>query len=230
MEWAVGKVGEVFPADAGKLMLPGSRIRWEIHMFAIGREIKDNQVELGVYFYPKGIVPKNRTVLRMFDVGRGSDLDIPPNEVAMTQNFYVMQAPARIENFQPHMHMRGKAMSVEAIYPDGRKEVLSAVNNFQWNWHVNYIYAEQHGAAAAEGHRARLHRVARQHREQPEQSRSEAVGRLGRSHRRRDGARLGGRHVSRAGRLRSPRRGAKARPAAAGSRWDRPLPRQSSWS
>ncbi len=142
MEWAVGKVGEVFNADAGKLLLPGARIRWEIHMFAIGREIKDNQVELGIYLYPKGVVPKHRTVLRMFDVSRGSELDIPPGEVAMTQNFYVMQAPARIENFQPHMHMRGKAMSLEAVYPDGRKEVLSAVNNFQWNWHVNYIYAD----------------------------------------------------------------------------------------
>jgi hypothetical protein len=32
-------------------------------------------------------------------------------------------------------------MSLEAIYPDGRKEVLSAVSNFQWNWHVNYVYA-----------------------------------------------------------------------------------------
>jgi mono/diheme cytochrome c family protein len=142
MEWAVGKTGEIFAEDAGKLMLPGAKIRWEIHMFAIGKEIKDNQVELGVYFYPKGFVPKNRTVLRMFDVSRGSELDIPPNEVAMTQNYFVIQAPARMENFQPHMHMRGKAMSVEAIYPDGRKEVLSAVNNFQWNWHVNYIYAD----------------------------------------------------------------------------------------
>jgi hypothetical protein len=142
MEWAVGKTGEIFAADAGKLMLPGARIRWEIHMFAIGREIKDNQVELGIYFYPKGVTPKYRTVLRMFDVSRGSELDIPPGEVAMTQNFYVIQAPARMENFQPHMHMRGRAMSVEAVYPDGRKEVLSAVNNFQWKWHVNYIYAD----------------------------------------------------------------------------------------
>jgi hypothetical protein len=142
MEWAVGKAGQIFPADAGKLMLPGSRIRWEVHMHAIGEEIKDNQVELGIYFYPKGTVPPHRTVLRMFDVSRGSQLDIPPGETAMTQNYYVMQAPARLENFQPHMHMRGKAMSVEAVYPDGRKEVLSAVNNFQWNWHVNYVYAD----------------------------------------------------------------------------------------
>jgi len=142
MEWAVGKTGEVFNPDAGKLMLPGAKIRWEIHMFAVGQEIKDNQVELAVYFYPKGFTPKNRTVLRMFDVSRGSELDIPPGETAMTQNFYVIQAPARMENFQPHMHMRGKSMSVEAVYPDGRKEVLSAVNRFQWKWHVNYIYAD----------------------------------------------------------------------------------------
>ncbi len=143
MEWAVGKTGQIFPEDAGKLMLPGSQIRWEVHMHAIGEEIKDSQVEMAVYFYPKGFVPQHRTVLRMFDLSRERDLDIPPNEKTITQNFYVLPAPARLENFQPHMHMRGKAMSLEAIYPDGRKEVISAVNNFQWNWHINYVYATE---------------------------------------------------------------------------------------
>jgi hypothetical protein len=142
MEWAVGKVGQIFPADAGKLMLPGSKINWEIHMFAVGEEIKDSQVELGIYFYPKGQVPEHRTILKMFNVAPGSRLDIPPGKTSMTQNFYVLPAPARLENYQPHMHMRGKAMSMEAIYPDGRREVLSVVNNFQWNWHVNYVYAD----------------------------------------------------------------------------------------
>jgi len=142
MEWSIGKTGELFSPDAGKLLLPGSKIRWEIHMFAIGQEIKDQQVELAIYLYPKGYVPKHRTVLRMFDVSRGSELDIPPGEKTMTQNFYVMPAPARIENFQPHMHMRGKAMSMEAVYPDGKRELLSSVNNFQWKWHVNYVYAD----------------------------------------------------------------------------------------
>jgi hypothetical protein len=142
MEWAIGKTGEIFPENAGKLMLPGSKIRWEVHYYAVGQHIKDDVVELGVWFYPKGYVPKNRTILRMFNAARESELDIPPNKVAMTQNVYILPAPARIENFQPHMHMRGKAMSMEAIYPDGRKEVLSMVSNFQWRWHVNYIYAD----------------------------------------------------------------------------------------
>lgn len=142
MEWAIGKVGEIFPENAGKLMLPGSKIRWEVHYYAVGQQITNDVVELGVWFYPRDYVPKNRTILRMFNAARESELDIPPGKVAVTQNMYVLPAPARLENFQPHMHMRGKAMSIEALYPDGRKEVLSMVSNFQWRWHVNYIYAD----------------------------------------------------------------------------------------
>ncbi len=141
MEWAVGKVGEIFPEGSGKLMLPGSRIGWEVHMHAMGEEITNNQVELGVYLWPKDYVPENRVVLRMFDARGPNSLDIPPGEIAVTQQFHVLPAPARLENFQPHMHMRGKAMSMEAIYPDGRQEMLSRVNNFHWNWHINYVYA-----------------------------------------------------------------------------------------
>ena len=142
MEWAVGKVGEIFPAEAGQLMLPGAKIRWEVHMHAMGTEMVDNQVELGIWFYPRDYIPRNRTVLRMFDARGQSGLDIRPGEITVTQQFHVLPAPARLENFQPHMHMRGKAMSIEAIYPDGRQEMLSRVNNFQWNWHINYVYEE----------------------------------------------------------------------------------------
>jgi hypothetical protein len=40
------------------------------------------------------------------------------------------------------MHMRGKAMSMEALYPDGHVEMLSYVDRFDFNWHVNYVYAD----------------------------------------------------------------------------------------
>ena len=142
MEWALGKAGEIYNEDAGKLLLPGAKLRWEVHYYAIGKEVKDDQVEIGVWYYPKGYKPKNRTILNMFNVAAGSELDIPPGQKTITQNFITLRGPARIENFQPHMHMRGKAAMMEAVYPDGRREVLSHVNNFQWNWHVNYIYAD----------------------------------------------------------------------------------------
>ncbi len=141
MEWAVGKVGEIFPANAGKLMLPGSKIRWEVHYHAIGEEVRDDVVEMAVYLYPLGEEPRYRTILTAFG-GRTGEIDIRPGQMTTTEGFTVLKAPARFENFQPHMHMRGKAMSIEAIYPDGRQELLNLVDNFQWNWHVNYVYAD----------------------------------------------------------------------------------------
>ncbi|WP_423925995.1 hypothetical protein [Candidatus Palauibacter sp.] len=142
MEWAVGKDGEIFPEGAGKIMLPDSRIRWEVHMHAMGKRVEDSYVELGVWFYPKGEEPRNRTRLMFCNASGPTGLDIPPGEVAVTQDFRTLRWPARLENFQPHMHMRGKAMSLEAIYPDGRKELINQVDNFQWNWHINYIYED----------------------------------------------------------------------------------------
>jgi hypothetical protein len=143
MEWAVGKVGEVFPPDGGKLLLPGSKIRVNVHYFAAGEAVPNDVVEMGVYLYPKGQQPKYRTILHNFGAqGPRNRVDIAPGQTSMIQNFHVMKAPGRLENFQPHMHMRGKAMSMEAVYPDGKREMLSYVNNFQWKWHNNYMYAE----------------------------------------------------------------------------------------
>ena len=67
-------------------------------------------------------------------------LDIPPNSFAMTEGFSVLKENAIIENFQPHFHLRGKAMQVEAILPDGGRQIISYVSNFNFNWMTNYIY------------------------------------------------------------------------------------------
>ena len=40
------------------------------------------------------------------------------------------------------MHLRGKAMLLEAIMPDGSKRTLSYVDHFNFNWMTNYIYAD----------------------------------------------------------------------------------------
>ncbi len=143
MEWAVGKPGDEMRSDAGRLMLPGSRIRFEMHYHAIGEPVTDH-VELAIYFYPKGQEPKHREVLALFSTinGGNRNLDIPPNQVVTTENFVTLPRNARVENFQAHMHLRGKGMSMEAIYPDGRREMLSQVTDFNFNWHNMYIYAD----------------------------------------------------------------------------------------
>jgi hypothetical protein len=143
MEWAVGKQGEIMRENSGKLMLPGSAIVWDIHYHAVGEEITDT-VDMAIYFYPKGQEPKFRQTLSLYSgiTGGNRNLDIRPNTLAVTQNFHVMRKSGRVENFQPHMHLRGKAMSMEAILPNGQSQMLSMVSEFNFNWHTNYVYAD----------------------------------------------------------------------------------------
>jgi len=145
MEWAIGKGYDLYRPDTGKLLLPGSKISWDIHYHAVGEEIRDH-VEIGIWLYPKGQEPRYRTYLTGFQAIQGEDrtrrVDIPPNSITVSQRVTVLKKAAMLENFQPHMHLRGKAMMVEAILPDGSTEVVSYVGKFNFNWMTNYIYAD----------------------------------------------------------------------------------------
>jgi mono/diheme cytochrome c family protein len=141
MEWAVGKQGEIMRPNSGKLMKAGSRIRWDIHYSNGGENITDI-VELGIYFYPKGQEPKFRQVLHLMGATNAGGVDIPPNTVKSTEGFFVLKQNARVESFQPHMHLRGKAMQMSAILPTGQIQVLSYVSNFNFQWMTTYLYAD----------------------------------------------------------------------------------------
>jgi hypothetical protein len=159
MEWAIGKGYDLYRPDTGKLLLPGSQISWDIHLHAVGDEIRDH-VELGIWLYPKGQEPKHRTHLvgfqalrgfRSNSVKEGRNIDIAPNTLGESDNYTVLKQAAQLENFQPHMHLRGKAMAVEAILPDGSTQMVSYVGNFNFNWMTNYIFADDAAPAFPKG-------------------------------------------------------------------------------
>ena len=145
MEWAIGKGYDLFREGTGKLLLPGEKISWDQHIHAVGEEITGGS-EVGLWFYPKGQEPTKRSYLIAFSgIDRSKMLATPPNSIAHTEGFTVLKENTLITNFQPHFHLRGKAMKVEAILPDGTREVVSYVGNFNFNWMTNYIYDD--GAA-----------------------------------------------------------------------------------
>jgi hypothetical protein len=140
MEWAIGKGYDLYRPGTGKLLVPGEKISWDQHIHAVGEEVTGGS-EIGIWFYKKGEEPKKRSYLIGFTgIDRTKMLDIPPNSMAMTEGFTVLKENALIQNFQPHFHLRGKSMQVEAILPDGAKQVISYVGNFNFNWMTNYIY------------------------------------------------------------------------------------------
>jgi mono/diheme cytochrome c family protein len=154
MEWAIGKSYDLYRPDTGKLIVPGEQISWDEHIHAIGEDVTGGS-EIGLWFYPKGQEPKHRSYLIGFTGIRrqagAPPLDIPPNSIAHTEGFTVLKENTLIENFQPHFHLRGKAMQVEAILPDGSTQIISYVDKFNFNWMTNYIYADDAAPAFPKG-------------------------------------------------------------------------------
>ena len=137
-EYAIGKSGDVFPEGSGRLVKAGTRVNFQFHLHAVGTETPTN-VALALKFYPKGYVPNH--VITSLTVGV-NELDLRPHTDNIRSDAYMpLPKPTRLLSFQPHMHSRGKAECLEAIYPNGKAETLSCARFF-FNWHLNYVYAD----------------------------------------------------------------------------------------
>src|SRR5438552_3982997 len=148
-EYALGKNGDIFPPSSGRLVTAGSEINFNLHLNPRGEETPVT-VQLGFKVFPKGVVPKYVAFTQ--HMGDTNDLDIPPGQIARHDGYFRLSRPALVASFQPHMHNRGKAMCMEAIYPDVRAEsarpgpartaTISAVSNYQSGWHITYPYTD----------------------------------------------------------------------------------------
>ena len=140
-EYAVGKYGDIFAENTGRLLKAGTRLRFDMHYFAVGSD-QHNKTTIAFKFYPKGVTPKYQVRSIAIRNLPNDELDIPPNTVVRTDGYYRLNRNARIDAFQPHMHMRGRGMTLEAINLDNTTTILSSVDHFNFNWHINYIYAD----------------------------------------------------------------------------------------
>ena len=147
---AVGKRVDMYPSDAGKLIMPGDRIRYRLHLFPMGQEVVDAKIQLGLWFYPEGEEPKYATDdetgfqsgdSRNHGLPRYTDMLIPPHGYQLMRGIHQLEQNARVHSIRGHMHLRGGYQMMEAIYPDGRQELL---NKIDWNhlWHTTHIYED----------------------------------------------------------------------------------------
>jgi hypothetical protein len=128
----------VNPAGTAVFVPAGSKLVFQMHYTPNGIAQKDRS-SVGFKFADP------QTVKKTLRDGMVGDLafKIPPGE----RNFQV-QARHRflkdtmLLSLMPHMHLRGKNFKFEAQYPDGTKEVLLDVPNYDFNWQLRYYLAE----------------------------------------------------------------------------------------
>jgi len=148
-EYAMGKWGEIVPEGVCRTFPANAQVRWDIHMFpggvgamAQGEMIKDNVVEIGLWFHEPDYESKYKQDLSLYRLGDQSDIVIPPHGYYMTQGFKSFDHPVRIDSWQPHGHLRMNAASIEVFYPEtGRTEPISQVSNWSATWHHSHIFA-----------------------------------------------------------------------------------------
>jgi len=135
--YAPGKGPDVYDRGMAKRIPAGSIIVLQIHYSSFRRALDKpttDRTSLGLIF--AGESPATRVVTLTVP---NHFFKIPPgagnHEVTAA---YTFEEDVRLINYMPHMHLRGKDMKYEALYPDGRRETLLWVPSFNFNWQTTY--------------------------------------------------------------------------------------------
>lgn len=137
--YAPGNV-PVHYTDGMAIRVPaGSQLLFEMHYTPNGSAQSDLSYA-GVCFMDKADVKTIVTGRAILE----PELRIPPNNanVKVSAQPYRVRRNEYLLSMTPHMHLRGKSFRYEARYPDGKKEILLDVPNYDFNWQLKYTLAE----------------------------------------------------------------------------------------
>jgi len=128
-----------YPEGMAKHVPAGSKLVFQMHYTPVGKEQTDVSKIGFTFAKPEELTHMVQTVSTG---NRG--INIPPHAEDYSRES--MMAPYKhdltILSYAPHMHVRGKSFLYEAVYPDGKREVLLDVPKYDFNWQTNYELAE----------------------------------------------------------------------------------------
>lgn len=141
-EWiaatAPGSPPMVLPEGYAKFIPAGSTLVFQMHYTPVGTPEEDI-TSVGFKFIDEKDVKHQVGTKEVIN----TRFRIPPNagNHPVKANYRFNQDALMISMF-PHMHLRGKAFKYEVKYPDGKKEVLLDVPNYDFNWQNGYRFVE----------------------------------------------------------------------------------------
>ncbi len=133
-----GSYAAVFPEGTAKRIPAGSELIFQVHYTPTGREQIDHS-KLGIVFAdPDTITHEVKTTSAV-----QPKLRVPPNEANYRVSAYSPPLPAcQLLTMAPHMHLRGKSFRYTSLGPDGAREMLLDVPQYDFNWQTGYRLAE----------------------------------------------------------------------------------------
>jgi len=129
-----GKDMDVFPPGTAKLIPAGSNIVIQVHYSKTTGKVEKDRSSVGLFFAkrpPEKVLTSFGVINHYFKIPARAD----NHEVKAC---YTFSRDVELFTFLPHMHLRGKDMKYEAIYPDGRRETVLFAPNYDFNWQTLY--------------------------------------------------------------------------------------------
>ncbi|MBT8146789.1 MAG: redoxin domain-containing protein [Gammaproteobacteria bacterium] len=130
------------PPNTGGLLKAGSKLNLQLHYTTNGRETVDAG-EIGLWFYPDDQIPEERMSGACACIFTQNWTDIPPHAKAFEQTQSItLTREAELHSMLSHMHFRGKYMRFYADYPDGSREELLNIADYDYAWQLGYQLRE----------------------------------------------------------------------------------------
>ena len=130
---APGDLAAAFPPGHAKRIPKGATLAFQMHYTPNGTEQTDrSSVALVFAKKPPTHEIKTRAIAQQL-------LFIPPgaenHRIFASSSF---KKDVVVTSLFPHMHLRGKSFEFQAVYADGKREVLLSVPQYDFNWQSNY--------------------------------------------------------------------------------------------
>ncbi len=139
-EWLAGYVpglrAKKYPDGHAKLIPAGSKLVFQVHYTPDGSPQKDLS-RVGLIFAKPDEVEKAIVTTKAVN----HRFRIPPHTDDHKVEASSGSLPVDVEllAMMPHMHLRGKSFHYEAVYPDGKREILLDVPAYDFNWQTGYL-------------------------------------------------------------------------------------------
>jgi hypothetical protein len=119
---------------SAKLIPAGSDIVLQVHYTPNGKGSLEDQTRIGLELAK--VTPKKRF---MSAVAASNNWTIGPGDAnAEGRAKLTFGEPVELVFLQPHMHLRGKDMTMRLVFPSGESETMLSVPRYDFNWQIIY--------------------------------------------------------------------------------------------
>ncbi len=135
--WTPGTTPQRLPPGTGRLLPAGSDLVLQVHYHPSGKPEQDRP-RVGLYFAP----PDASELVGEIAIG-DMRLKIPARcKGHVHRASYVLPVDTRLLDVYPHMHLLGNAIRASAHLPDGSRQDLIHITNWDYAWQPRYVFRQ----------------------------------------------------------------------------------------